>query len=138
MSVESTHNLLLENYFAEKNFDKALDVIPFGFTYSTYHLMARRLELKIYFETNSDLLPSKVDAFKMFVSRAGSKSLSPNHFEMLTNFGNFVLQLSQSMPGDKKRSDQLVARIEAKKLVSERAWLLEKARELGEKLKKQK
>ncbi len=98
--------------------------------------MARRLELKIYYELQSELLPSKIDAFKMYISRAGNKTFSPNLSELFTNFGNFVLQLSQSLPGDKKRSEQLISRIEAKKLVGERGWLLEKARELGESKKK--
>jgi hypothetical protein len=122
--------------FAEKKYDKTLDLIPFGSTYSAYHLMARRLELKTYYELQSELLPSKIDAFKMYISRAGNKTLSANLSELFTNFGNFVLQLSQSMPGDKKRSEQLMQRIQAKKLVAERGWLLEKARELGESKKK--
>lgn len=123
--------------FAEKKYDEALDAIPFGSTYSGYHLMARRLELKIYYEMQSELLPSKIDAFKMFVSRAGSKRFPPRFSEMYTNFGNFILQLSQSIPGDLKRSEQLTGRIQAKKLVAERYWLLEKARELGASKKNQ-
>lgn len=119
-------------YFAEGQLEKALNEIPFGSTYSFYHLMARRLELKIYYELRSELLSSKIDAFKMFISRAGSKSLSSTLFEIFSNFGNFVHQLSLSIPGDKKRSEQLIKRIQAKKLVGERGWLLEKARELGE------
>lgn len=118
--------------FAEKQFEESLACIPYGSTNASYHLMARRLELKIYYELNSELLPSKIDAFKMFVSRAGNKSLSANWFELLTNFGNFVHQLSLSIPGDKKRSEQLINRIQAKKLVGERGWLLEKAKALGE------
>lgn len=116
--------------FAAKKYQEALEIIPFGSSYSFYHLMARRLELKIYYETHSDVLPSKIDAFKMFISRVGRKNLSTNLSELLTNFGNFVSQLSQSIPGDKKRSEQLEKRIREKKLVGERSWLLEKAIEL--------
>jgi hypothetical protein len=117
--------------FAEKKYSEALEMIPFGSSYSFYHLMARRLELKIYYETRSELLPSKIDAFKMFISRVGRKNLSPNLSELLTNFGNFVSQLYQSIPGDKSRSALLEKRIREKKLVGERSWLLEKARALG-------
>jgi hypothetical protein len=119
-------------FFAEKKYEEALENIPFGSSYSFYHVMSRRLELKTYYEMNSELLPSKIEAFKMYVSRAGRKSFSANLFELLTNFGNFVLQLSQSRPGDKKRSEQLMARIQSKKLVGERVWLMEKAKEIGE------
>lgn len=116
--------------FAAKKYQEALEIIPFGSSYSFYHLMARRLELKIYYETQSEVLPSKIDAFKMFISRVGRKNLSANLSELLSNFGNFVSQLSQSIPGDKKRSEQLEKRIREKKLVGERSWLLEKAIEL--------
>jgi len=120
--------------FGEKKYEEALDLIPFGSTYSFFHLMARRLELKIYYELNSDLLDHKIDAFKMFISRAGRKVFSANLHELFTNFVNFVRQLSQSQgPQVKKRSQTLIKRINEKKMVAERLWLLEKARELGDK-----
>jgi hypothetical protein len=120
-------------HFAEQKYEETLETIPFGSTYSYYHLMARRLELKAYYELGSEILPSKIDAFKMFINRTGNKSLSKPLAEMLTNFGNFVHQLSLSIPGDKKRSEQLTKRIKSKKLVGERTWLLEKAEQLANK-----
>ncbi|MBK6998309.1 MAG: hypothetical protein IPH31_26820 [Lewinellaceae bacterium] len=120
--------------FSEKKYGQSLEMIPFGSTNSGYHLMARRLELKIYYELHSDLLDHKIDAFKMFISRAGRKVFSANLHELFTNFVNFVRQLSQSQgPQAKKRSQTLIKRINEKKMVAERLWLLEKAKELGEK-----
>ncbi len=120
--------------FGEKKYEEALAIIPFGSTYSAYHLMARRLELKIYYELRSDLLEHKIDAFKMFISRAGRKVFSAYLHELYTNFVNFVRQLNQSHgPQAKQRSQVLIKRIGEKKKVAERPWLLEKARELGEK-----
>lgn len=122
--------------FAEKKYDEALDIIPLGSSYSFYHLLARRLELKIYYEQDSELLPYKIDAFKMFISRAGSKVLSETLHELHVNFVNFLRQLSLSPKiRDKTRSAQMTKRIQEKQLVGERAWLLEKARELGERSK---
>jgi hypothetical protein len=120
--------------FAEGKFEASLDMIPFGSTYSFYHLMARRLELKIYYELRSDLLDHKIDAFKMFISRAGKKVFSPQIHELFTSFVNFIRQLSQSHgPQERQRSEVLLKRISEKKVVAERIWLLEKARELGQK-----
>jgi hypothetical protein len=120
--------------FGEKKYEQALDIIPFGSTYSFYHLMARRLELKIYYELRSDLLDHKIDAFKMFISRAGRKVFSQNLHELFTNFVNFVRQLNQSDgPQAKHRSQTLIKRISEKEMVAERLWLLEKAKELGTK-----
>ncbi len=118
--------------FGEKKYEQALEMIPFGSTYSAYHLMARRLELKIYYELHSELLDHKIDAFKMFISRAGRTVFSKNLHELYTNFVNLVRQLSQSRgPEAKQRSQTLIKRISEKKVVAERLWLLEKARELG-------
>lgn len=118
--------------FAEKKYEEALEIIPFGSSYSFYHLTARGLELKIYFELDSDLLPYKIDAFKMFISRAGDKMLSKDLHELYSNFINFVRQISLSpKTKDHARSEQLIRRISAKKLVAERAWLIEKAKDLG-------
>lgn len=120
--------------FGEKKFAEALDMIPFGSSYSFYHLMARRLELKIYYELRSDLLEHKIDAFKMFISRAGRKVFSQNLHELFSNFVNFVRQLHQSDgPKAQQRSQVLINRIKEKKSVAERLWLMEKASELGKK-----
>ena len=119
--------------FGEQRYEAALETIPFGSSYSFYHLMARVLELKIYFELGSDLLPYKIDAFKMFISRAGDKLLSKDQHETYANFINFVRQLSLSPKTmDNTRSKQLIRRITAKKLVAERVWLLEKAQNFRE------
>lgn len=119
--------------FGEQKYEEALEIIPFSSTYTTYYLMARRLELKIYYEMRSDLLEHKVEAFRMFISRAGKKVFSSRVYDLCINFVNFVRQLSQSEgPQAKQRSALLEKRIREKKVVGERLWLLEKARELGE------
>lgn len=123
-------------YFALSRFDEALEILPFGSSYTYYHLIARRLELKIYYELDSDLLLYKIDAFKMFISRAGKKDLPKSRAEFYVNFVNFVRQLYLSPKvRDKKRAEQMQKRIQEKSHVAERAWLLEKARELGERKK---
>lgn len=130
----STHDFYKINLalclFAKNKFADALDLIPFSSTNTAYHLMARRLELKIYYELDSELLPSKLDAFRMYVRRAGSTTFSPTLAELYNNFGNLVHQITQSIPGDLKRCEQLIRRIKSKKLVAERNWLLEKVEDL--------
>lgn len=118
-------------FFAVGQYDEALDFIPSSSTNAEYHIMARRLEIKTYFELDSELLPFKVDAFKMYVSRASQKFLSASQRQLNGNFINFLLQIMQSIPGDRKRSEQLVNRIQQKKGIFEQRWLLEKARQLG-------
>lgn len=117
--------------FAEGKFEEALEYLPEAPSNSHFHHMVRRLELQIYYELRSDLLLYKLDAFRKFIERTAPKTIAANLREMDINFLNILLQLSQSPMKDKARSARLVARIEGKKLVADRAWLLEKARELG-------
>ncbi|HAD13739.1 MAG TPA: hypothetical protein DCF33_15035, partial [Saprospirales bacterium] len=92
-----------------------------------YLLTGKRLELKAYYELNSDLLPYKIDAFKVYLSRTSAKQISPAIKQQLSDFINFLAQLASSIPGDEKRSDILSRRIREKKQAAEWRWLLEKA-----------
>ncbi|MBC7776009.1 MAG: hypothetical protein H7246_11290 [Phycisphaerae bacterium] len=117
--------------FAEGRFEEALDYIPEAPSSSHYHHMVRRLELKIYYELHSDLLSYKMDAFRKFIVRTAAKTIAANLRTMDINFLNILMQLTQAPTKDKARSTRLVARIEGKKLLADRAWLLEKAHEFG-------
>lgn len=120
-------------YFAIKRFNDALDIIPQSFPESIYNNLTRRLELKIYYETNFNLLSYKIDSFKMLINRSSRKHLPPQEREYQNNFINLLFQLTQSPPKDQNRSERLIKRINAKKFVADREWLLEKAAELGKK-----
>ncbi|MBC7776006.1 MAG: hypothetical protein H7246_11275, partial [Phycisphaerae bacterium] len=117
--------------FVEGKFEEASDYIPEAPSSSHYHHMVRRLEIKIYYELHSDLLLYKIDAFRKFIVRTATKTIAANLRTMDINFLNILMQLIQTPRKDKARSARLVTRIEGKKLLAERPWLLEKARELG-------
>lgn len=117
--------------FANKQYDKALDLLVDPPPSPYYHLMVRRLELKIYYEQDSELLPYKIDAFRKYLERTAPKSVSTQNNDMNMNFVSMLSQISQSPRKDAKRAARLVDRINAKKAIGERSWLLEKARELG-------
>lgn len=117
--------------FAEGKFEEALGELPDTPSSSHYHQMVRRLELKIYYELNSDLLLYKLDAFRKYIERTAPKTIAASYRTLNLNFLNILLQLSQSPMKDKARSAQIIERIEEKKLLAERIWLMEKARALG-------
>jgi len=117
--------------FAEGKFDEALNYIPEAPSNSHYHHKVRRLEIKIYYEQHSDLLLYKIDAFRKFIVRTATKTISANLRKMDLNFLNILIQLTQTARKDKARSARMITRIEGKKLLADRPWLLEKARELG-------
>ena len=117
--------------FSDKKFDQALKFLPDTPSSSHFHHMVRRLEIKLYYELQSDLLSYKIDAFRKFIVRTAPKTISANLRELDLNFLNILTQITQSPAKDKNRSEKLIKRIESKKLLADRAWLIEKARELG-------
>ncbi|MCC6461429.1 MAG: hypothetical protein IT260_13225 [Saprospiraceae bacterium] len=115
--------------FASGQYRQALDHIPAASGFVDYHLMARRLEIKCYYELKDDLLQYKLDAFRMYISRTSQKFLSGILRSQNADFINLLVQILQSAPGDKDRFQRLQARISGKKGVAERRWLLEKVAE---------
>ncbi len=117
--------------FEEGMLDEALAHLPEASSHSHVHVIIRRLELKIYYELRSDLLHYKLYAFRKYSERTATKSIPASLRAMNIEFFNILLQLSQSPLKDKARSERLIERIQKKKLLADRAWLLEKAKELG-------
>lgn len=117
--------------FEEGQFEDALGYLPQTASIGLYRHMLRRLELKLYYELKSALLPYKMEAFRKLILRSGHKELSTSLREMNLNFLNMLLQLSQSPLKDRARATRLVQRIEQKEFIADRIWLLEKARELA-------
>jgi hypothetical protein len=116
--------------FGTGQYQKCLETLPSSSPILDYLLHSRRLELKAYYELESDLLSYKLDAFKMFLSRTSPKLLSDQKRQSNTDFLNLLVQLSTSIPGDAKRAETLIKRLKEKKQAAEWRWLMEKAEEL--------
>ncbi len=127
-----THEYYLVNkancLFEKKEFELALDYLPNSSANIVYHLIARRLELMCYYEINSELLFSKMEAFKVYIWRVSEKLLSDIVRDSNKNFINLLIQLVSIPKNDLKKRERLEKRILEKKLVAETRWLLEKAR----------
>jgi hypothetical protein len=117
--------------FATGQFESALETLPQSFPNIIYHLITRRLEIKIYYELQSDLLEFKLDAFKMYISRASRKFLSKELRERNADFANLLTQIIQSKPGDPNRKPRLLKRIGERVRAAERDWLMEKVNKMG-------
>ncbi|WP_367393066.1 hypothetical protein [Lewinella sp. LCG006] len=119
--------------FSIGKYEEALALLPETFTDLMYLLSCRRMELKLYYELDSPLLSYKIDAQKMYISRISRQLISQDARKLESNFINILLQLSQCPPHDTARIDKITARVEEKKLVAERDWLLEKLSQLRSK-----
>lgn len=117
----------LANYhYHTGDHDKALSLLNGSSDNLFSGLMARKLELKIYYETDSPLLDSKIDSFKLFIFRQGKKNLAPNVFQMNNTFIDILRRMiSTSMAGNAERIEKLRKQLNDTALVAERAWLLE-------------
>lgn len=116
--------------FGVGRYEECLSYIPSTSSFIDYLFRGKRLELKAYYEINSDLLPYKLDAFKMFLSRTSQKLLSKAENQLNLDFANLLYQLIHSTPGDPKRANRIIERIQAKKSTADWRWLLEKAQAL--------
>ncbi|MFN0215011.1 MAG: hypothetical protein ACKVT2_12215 [Saprospiraceae bacterium] len=116
--------------FAEGRFVETLDHIPLEPSSTFYQLMTRRLELKAYYELDSELFSYKLDAFRKFIERTAPKSITTNLRKMNLNFIYILTQLIQSPKKDRSRAEKILKRIEEKTVICDRAWLMEKANAL--------
>lgn len=116
--------------FAGGKFEEALDHIAPVFDFLNYTLLAKRLEIKILYELQSELLPYKAGAFKIFLTRASQKFMPDELRRPNADFVNVVHQMLRSKPGQRGRSERLLSRIQAKPHTAERDWLIEKAAKL--------
>lgn len=134
LSEEDTENYYhfnkAECLFSMGRYEEALELLPQNFTDLIYLTNCKRLEIKLYYELNSDLLSYKIDAFKMFISRASKKVLADYVREMEGNFVNILLQIVQCPPGEPDKIARIVKRIQEKKVIHDRDWLLEKVQQL--------
>ncbi len=124
------YHLALANYYTYKgDFDQALSLVPATMPTPDIHLLAKRIELKCYYETKSPLLDARIDAFRMFLSRISKNTISDQLHQSNSNFLNILNQIHMSVPGDKKRNQKLLERIEEKSYLFEREWLVQKVHE---------
>ena len=87
----------------------------------------------LLYETGSPLLHSRMEAFKVHLSRVGTKILSPVMKKRRTEFLNLVYQLLCARPGDARRSQKIETRILAIPNLPDKTWLLEKVESLAKK-----
>ena len=121
------YHLGLANFYTFTNqFEEALSTVPASLPTTDALLMAKRIELKCYYETKSSLLDSKIDAFRMYLSRISKNLVSEQLHQSNSNFLNILNQIHSSIPGDKKRNLKILDRIEEKAYLFEREWLIEK------------
>ncbi len=127
------YNYNLANYhYHLRKYDTALDLLRDSSDNLFSGLMARKLELKIYYETDSELLDSKMDNFKLFIFRQGKKNLPENVYQMNNAFIDLLRRMTAtSTAGNKTRAEKLRKQLDETPLIAERIWLQEQLEQLN-------
>jgi hypothetical protein len=112
-------------FFRQGRYDEAqLQLRSLSFTEPTYHLDARRMLLRIYFENDSwEALESLLDNLLTWVRRHPEVGY---HREMYRNLAVFTGRLLKIPPRDKKKKLALAQKVRDTPLVADKNWLLEK------------
>lgn len=112
--------------YHRRDYDGALELLRDASDDLYNNLMARKLELKIYYETQSPLLDSKIENFKLFIFRQGKKQLPTDVYRMNNTFIDVLRKLNSiATAGNKARVATLIQRLNGDTLVAERMWLRE-------------
>ncbi|MFK8006356.1 MAG: hypothetical protein AB8H03_08300 [Saprospiraceae bacterium] len=122
---------LAHYYFSIKDYEKALGLIKGKYEDLHYQLAAKRLELRIFYETNSTILDSKIDAFKIYAFRLSKQSISKQKRVSNNNFIDFLRQIrNPKTQYSHSRIEKLHAKINNTSILNDRDWLIEKLEEL--------
>jgi hypothetical protein len=120
-------------HFEKKEFSTASALLPnyLDLEDTFYVLAARRLEIKILFETENnakyDTLSYKLDAFKNYLFEGKkNQKISEILFEANNNFVDLLKQIRGTIAKDQDRIEKLVQKLEGKTIYAEREWFSEK------------
>ena len=112
-------------------YEQALDFIPQNIKEISYILIARRLEIKAFYEYDFEVSVFKAEAFRTYVSRLPNYNFPKETMNYNVNFARFIIQIQQMPVGVKERAYRVIERIAERQYVSDREWLYEKARLRG-------
>ncbi len=139
VATNQPHEIYLFNlanyYFALKKYPEALDCLSDRYEDAYYTIAAKRMELKIYYELQSDILESRIDAFKIYIYRISQKVLPVVQRDGNNNFIDLLKQIRSPKTLDSlKRIEKLRNKVREKKSIAEKEWLLEKLAEYAQQL----
>ncbi len=127
--TDAYHFNLADLFYHKKNYDEALfHLNRVDFSDIHYQLGAKVMLLKIYYETDAtEAFLSLVSSFKIFLLR--NKRVPKRVKAPYENFVNLVNELFKT---DEAHFDQLRAKIQTTKMLTDRTWLLKRVDERGE------
>lgn len=132
---EEAWNLNHARYlFYTGEYDRALDGLAATYEELQYKISAKVLEIQIFYEQESPLLDSRLDAAKIFFFR--EKKLPADKKALYNDFLDMLKQIiNPKTLGNRKRVEKLIEKVGTLPGIAERDWVLEKLRALLKKAK---
>jgi hypothetical protein len=113
-------------WFYKHEYEKALDILmTLDYHELQYKISSKILEIKILYELESDILPARIDAAKIFFYR--EKHISPEKKDQYCRFADFMRRLIRPQTSvNLLRIEKLLEELEADPAIAEWYWLREK------------
>ncbi len=128
---EPCFNYCLASYYLHTGApEKTLDLLPLDTPDSSNMLQVKIIELQALYATGSELLPYRIDAFRMFLKRTGRRQ-SAHLLDRARLFLNFLAQIHRCRQGDRRRAETVLKRIRQHPHTTGYFWLLEQAEARG-------
>lgn len=122
---EEVYQFNLANYyFHTKAFDLALQTLGQNYNDLYYTLAAKRLEIKLLYEEESDLLEYKLNAFKLFIHRLSKNKLPEIPRTGNKNFINALKQIISPTNNSSIRRQRITDKLSGTANVKDKDWLL--------------
>lgn len=120
-------------WFYTGELDKALEVLlTTDYEEMQYKISAKILEIKILYELDSDILPARVDAAKIFFYR--EKQISEDKKYRCCRFADFMRRLIRPQTAvNPERIQKLLQELDDDPLIAELYWLREKLEQMLQK-----
>lgn len=92
-------------------YEDSFDILPNTSPVNDILIACKRLELRVLYELNSDLLPYRMDAFKMYLHRTSPKLHAEGLRKKNHQFHILLQQIIQCPPSNSKRVERLIQRV---------------------------
>lgn len=109
--------------FTLKNYEKALDLIPYGISAPAYQIQSRILEIMCFYELKSELLDYKIEAFSLYLYR-----LKRSQSQLVVSAKNFlkIIRITSNTSSREGSKMHLLSKLDKSAPIVFQDWLREK------------
>jgi hypothetical protein len=113
-------------YFYKNDYEEAMNYLDENYQDLYYKIMAKKLEIMIYFMIDSPLLESKMEAYKVLVFRYSKSKMPGDKAEIFNRFIDILRQIIHPKTyKNTKRLSKILEKVKENTQISEREWLLD-------------